>query len=57
MLFDKEGNEIKKQDPKEIIPNVRDDPSLKWTGKFFKREDVLKKFVINKSIQLSILMV
>ena len=31
VLFDKEGNEIKKQDPKEIIPNVRDDtPPLKW---------------------------
>ena len=53
VLFDKEGNEIKKQDPKEIIPNVRDDtPPLKWSGKFFKRKDVLKKFVINKSIQL-----
>ena len=53
VLFDKDGYEIKKQDPKEIIPNVRDDtPPLKWTGKFFKREDVLKKFVINKSIQL-----
>ena len=53
VLFSKEGKEIKKQDPKEIVPNVRDDtPPLKWTGKFFKREDVLKKFVINKSIQL-----
>ena len=53
VLFNKEGKEVKKQDPKEIVPNVRDDtPPLKWTGKFFKREDVLKKFVINKSIQL-----
>ncbi len=43
----------KTQDPKEIVPNVRDDtPPLKWTGKFFKREEILKKFVINKSIQL-----
>jgi hypothetical protein len=53
VIFNKEGEEIKKQDPKEIIPNVRDDsPPLKWTGKFFKREEVLKKFVITKSIQL-----
>ena len=53
VLFNKDGKEIKKQDPKEIVPNVRDDtPPLKWTGKFFKREEVLKKFVINKSIQL-----
>jgi len=53
VLFNKDGKEIKKQDPKEIVPNVREDtPPLKWTGKFFKREDVLKKFVINKSIQL-----
>ena len=53
VLFDKEGNEIKKQAPNEIIPNVRDDtPPLKWTGKFFKREEIVKKFVIVKSIQL-----
>ena len=53
VIFNKEGEEIKKQDPKEIIPNVRNDtPPLKWTGKFFKREEVLKKFVITKSIQL-----
>ena len=53
VLFNKEGKEVKKQDPKEIVPNVRDDtPPLKWTGKFFKREEILKKFVINKSIQL-----
>ena len=53
VVFNKEGKEIKKQNPKEIIPNVRDDtPPLKWTGKFFKREEILKKFVITKSIQL-----
>ena len=53
VVFNKEGKKIKKQNPKEIVPNVRDDtPPLKCTCKFFKREDVLKKFVINKSIQL-----
>ena len=53
VVFNKEGKEIKKQNPKEIVPNVRDDtPPLKWTGKFFKREEILKKFVITKSIQL-----
>ena len=53
VVFNKEWKEIKKQNPKEIVPNVRDDtPPLKWTGKFFKREDILKKFVVTKSIQL-----
>ena len=53
VLFNKDHKEVKKQDPKEIIPNVRDDtPPLKRTGKFFKREEILKKFVITKSIQL-----
>ena len=53
VLFNKEGEETKKQNPKEIVPNVRDDtPPLKWTGKFFKREEILTKFVITKSIQL-----
>jgi len=53
IVFNKDGKEIKKQKPKEIVPNVRDDtPPLKWTGKFFKREEILIKFVITKSIQL-----
>ena len=53
ILYNSKGDEIKKQDPQEITPNVRDDtPPLKWTGKFFKRQEVLKKFVITKSIQL-----
>jgi hypothetical protein len=53
VLYNPKGEEIKKQDPKEVVPNVRDDtPPLKWTGKFFKREEILKKFVITKSIQL-----
>ena len=43
VLFNKDGKEVKKQDPKEIVPNVRDDtPPLKWTGKFFKREESKK---------------
>ena len=53
VLYNPKGEEIKKQDPKEVVPNVRDDtPPLKWTGRFFKREEILKKFVITKSIQL-----
>ena len=53
ILYNQKGEEVKRQDPKEIIPNVRDDtPPLKSTGKFFKRAEILKKFVITKSIQL-----
>jgi len=53
ILYNSKGDELKKQEPKEITPNVRDDtPPLKWTGKFYKRQEVLKKFVITKSIQL-----
>ena len=53
IVFNKKGEEVKTQNPSEIIPNVRDDtPPLKWTGKYFKREEVLQKFVFSKSIQL-----
>jgi len=53
IVFNKKGEEVKTQKPSEIIPNVRDDtPPLKWTGKYFKREEVLQKFVFSKSIQL-----
>jgi len=53
VFYNTKGEEIKKEDPKELIANIKNDsPPIKWTGKFFKREDVLKKFVITKSIQL-----
>jgi len=53
IVFNEKGEEVKTQNPSEIIPNVRDDtPPLKWTGKFFKREEVLQKFVFSKSTQL-----
>jgi hypothetical protein len=53
VFYNTKGEEIKKEDPKELMTNIKNDsPPIKWTGKFFKREDVLKKFVITKSIQL-----
>ena len=53
VFYNTKGEEIKKEDPKELMANIKNDsPAIKWTGKFFKREDVLKKFVITKSIQL-----
>ena len=53
VFYNTKGEEIKKEDPKELMANIKNDsPPIKWTGKFFKREDVLKKFVITKSIQL-----
>ena len=53
VVFNKKNEEVKTQQPSEIIPNVRDDtPPLKWTGKYFKREEALQKFVFSKSIQL-----
>ena len=42
VLFNKDGKEIKKQDPKEKVPNVRDDTPHKWTGKFLKERNIKK---------------
>ena len=56
VVYDTKGEEIKQQEPSNIDPNVRDDtPPLKWTGKFFPREEIIGKFVFKRSIQFRIL--
>ena len=38
VFYNTKGEEIKKEDPKELMANIKNDsPPIKWTGKFFKR--------------------
>jgi hypothetical protein len=44
---------VKEKRPREIIPqNVSGDMPLKWTGKFIKKTDVVRKFVLANKMQL-----
>ena len=53
IVRDPEGNE-KERRPKQITPqNVSSELPLKWTGKFLKRADVIRKFVFASKMQLT----
>ena len=53
IVLDTEYKEIKRSEPKDIGPNVRDDtPPIRWTGKYFKKSDAVRKFVFQKTMQL-----
>ena len=53
IVFDAKGEEKKRSKPKNIDPNIRDDtPPIKWTGKFFNKNEAIRKFVFQRSLQL-----
>ncbi|QEG21196.1 hypothetical protein [Mariniblastus fucicola] len=53
IIRDPDGNE-KDRRPRQIVPqNVSNELPLKWTGKFLKRSDVIRKFVFASKMQLT----
>jgi len=53
IIKDPEGNE-KERRPKMVTPqNVSNELPLRWTGKFLKRSDVIRKFVFASKLQLT----
>ena len=53
IVRDPEGNE-KDRRPKQVTPqNVSNELPLKWTGKFLKREEVVRKFIFASKMQLT----
>lgn len=52
IVRDPGGNEINRR-PREVLPqNVSGDMPLQWTGKFIKKSDVVRKFVLANKMQL-----
>ena len=53
IVRDPDGNE-KDRRPKSVVPqNVSNELPLRWTGKFLKREEVIRKFVFASKMQLT----
>ncbi len=53
IIRDPDGNE-KDRRPKTIVPqNVSNELPLKWTGKFLKRSEVIRKFIFANKMQLT----
>lgn len=52
VIKDPDGNERERR-PREVVPqNVSGDMPLKWSGKFIKKLDVVRKFVLANKLQL-----
>jgi hypothetical protein len=53
IVRDPDGKE-KERRPKQIVPqNVSNELPLKWTGKFLKRSEVIRKFIFASKMQLT----
>ncbi len=53
VIFNTKGEEKSRGNPKDVEPNIRDDtPPIKWTGKFFSKNEAIRKFVFQRSLQL-----
>lgn len=53
IIRDPEGNE-KDRRPRQVLPqNVSNELPLKWTGKFLKRSEVMRKFILASKMQLT----
>jgi hypothetical protein len=52
IVKDPAGNEIERR-PKTVLPqNVSSEIPLRWTGRFIKKSDVVRKFVFSNKLQL-----
>ncbi len=52
VLLDNTGEEIERRQPVNIPSNVDTERPLAWTGKKFKRSDVMRRFVFSRNYQI-----
>jgi len=52
VIYNPDGNVRQRRPRKKELPNVNSDVPLKWTGKFIKKQEAVKKFVFAAKKQL-----
>ena len=52
IVFGPNGAEKERRTPVEVEANVGDDMSLRWTGRFFEREEIVRRFAITSKFQI-----
>lgn len=53
VYFDKDNKEIKREKTKNITQNINIDLNpIKWTGKYYTKNEAISKFVFKRSLQL-----
>ena len=48
-----DGVEIERQAPVDVEANVGEDMPLRWTGRFFQREEIIRRFAITRKFQIT----
>jgi len=52
LILNPDGSERERRPPKEVLANVTDEVPARWTGKRIKRSDVVRRFVLTRTVPL-----
>jgi len=52
VTFNASGQEVNRNDPKDVYPTVTDEIPLRWTGKKIPKSEVVKKYLIKRTMQI-----
>lgn len=52
LIINPDGSERERRPPKEVLANVNDEIPARWTGKRIKTRDVVRRFVLTRTVPL-----
>ena len=52
IVFGPDGAEKKRRTPVDVEANIGEEMPLRWTGRFFSREEVVRRFAITRKFQI-----
>jgi len=52
IVYGPNGMEKERRAPVDVEANVGEDMPLRWTGRFFKREEIIRRFAITRKFQI-----
>jgi len=53
IVYGPDGVEKERRAPVEVETNVGEDMPLRWTGRFFQREEIVRRFAIRRKFQIA----
>jgi PAS domain-containing protein len=52
VIYGPDGSEKERRPPQDIEATVGEDMPLRWTGRFFRREEIVRRFAITRKFQI-----
>ena len=53
VVYGPDGAEKERRAPVDVEANIGDDMPLRWTGRFFHREEIIRRFAITRKFQIT----